>query len=280
MERVKGRTAVITGAASGIGAGLAQSFSQAGINLLLSDVEEAALEKTTEQLKKNSGAHIVSHVADVSEASQVESLAEFAFSEFGTVNILCNNAGVIENNKPAWEYDMNDWEWVLNVNLMGVVHGVKSFVPKMLRQEEPSHIVNTASIGGLVTGSATPIYVVSKHAVVALSECLCNSFERETADISVSVLCPGWVDTNIADSDRNRKNNPVLDDSGKRSREKFKAGVKSGISPNEVGKMVLSAILEKRFYIMTHPEWSVHIEERFKAIAKGHKAARTLLPRG
>jgi short-subunit dehydrogenase len=150
----------------------------------------------------------------------------------------------------------------------------------MLAQAAPGHIVNTASIGGLVAGTATPIYVVSKHAVVALSECLYNSLSRRNADLNISVLCPGWVRTDIVDSDRNRDGAPSLGPGELRSRDKFRAGVESGIEPQEVGAMVVAAIKEPRFYIHTHPHWHAAIEERFLAIRDGQKPAGTGLPKG
>ncbi len=203
MQQLSGKVAVITGAASGIGLGMARAFAAAKLRLVLADIESAALADAAATLTAD-GADVITVRTDVSDPTAVEALAERAYSAFGAVNVLCNNAGVIENNMPTWEYSLDDWNWVLGINLMGVVHGIRAFVPRMLDGGEAGHIVNTASFGGLISGSATPIYIASKHAVVALSENLHHDFVNRGAPIGVSALCPGWVRTAILESDRNR----------------------------------------------------------------------------
>ncbi|MEM7540009.1 MAG: SDR family NAD(P)-dependent oxidoreductase [Pseudomonadota bacterium] len=277
MEQFSTRVALITGGASGIGLGIARACARQGMNLVLADVEANALEAAAQELG-SSQTQVVTKQTDVTDPAAVEALADLAYRTFGAVNVLCNNAGVIENNKPAWEYSLDDWDWVLGVNVMGVVHGIKSFVPRMLTQGEPAHIVNTASVGGLIAGIATPIYVVSKHAVVALSECVYNSLARVPEDVNISVLCPGWVNTAIVDSDRNRDGAPEMSESDQRSRSKFRAGVESGMDPNEVGEIVLDGIRQPRFYILTHPQLMSHVEERFAAMKGFEKPASTILP--
>jgi NAD(P)-dependent dehydrogenase (short-subunit alcohol dehydrogenase family) len=278
MQDLNGRVAVVTGAASGIGEGMARAFAKQGMRLVLADIEGARLEAVAHELTQ-AGANVITQLTDVSDSAQVEALAARAYAAFGAVNVLCNNAGVVENNAPAWEYSLEDWDWVLGINLMGVVHGQRSFIPKMLEQGQPGHVVNTASVGGLVSGTATPIYIVSKHAVVALSECTYNNLVRRNANVDISVLCPGWVRTAIVDSDRNRDDAPTLTDAVMRSRDKFRAGIGSGIEPESVGDMVVDAICEPRFYILTHPHWNGAIAERFDAINEGTKPAMTRLPR-
>jgi NAD(P)-dependent dehydrogenase (short-subunit alcohol dehydrogenase family) len=277
MDDLNARVAVVTGAASGIGRGMAESFAAEGMQLMLADIEAQRLEKFADELR-GSGTRVETQVVDVSKSEEVEALAERAFAMFGAVNVLCNNAGVIENNAPAWDYSLEDWDWVLGINLMGVVHGQRSFMPRMLAQEQPGHVVNTASVGGLVAGTATPIYTVSKHAVVALSECTYNALIQRQASIGLSVLCPGWVRTEIVDSDRNRSDAPALSEANERSRNKFRAGVDGGMAPRAVGDLVVEAIREARFYILTHPHWNGAIEERFAAISNGTSPPMTRLP--
>ena len=277
MKSLHDKVAVITGAASGIGFGISRAFADAGIKLVMADVESATLEAAGEALRGD-GACVVTQCVDVAESEALEALAETAYRQFGRVNILCNNAGVIENNLAVWEYPLDDWKWVLGVNLMGVVHGIRAFVPRMLRAGEPGHVVNTASLGGLITGTANPIYTLSKHAVVALSENLQNDFVSRDVAMQASVLCPGWVRTDIVDSDRNRRDAPALSPSLARIRERFRAGVDSGIEPELVGHMVVEAIRDKRFYIHTHPQWMELVEARLRAIIEGKAPVRSRIP--
>ena len=219
MNNFKGKTVVITGAASGIGEGLAHCFSKAGAKLVLSDVEDKRLREVASALERSG--EVICVATDVSSPAQVETLAETTYEAFGECHVVCNNAGVAENNLKTWELTLDDWDWVLGVNLHGVVNGVRAFVPRMLKSEQAGHIVNTASIGGLVAGLALPAYTVSKHAVVALSECLYNDLARDKANLCVSVLCPGWINTNIGDSDRNRNAKPEISPALQRSKEAF-----------------------------------------------------------
>ena len=278
MESFENKVVVVTGAASGIGKGIAESFAAAGAKLLLSDIEPAALKQAHEAIAAG-GAKVASLVADVAVKKDVEALASYAFDELGGCHIVCNNAGVAENNLKTWELTSEDWNWVLGVNLNGVINGVSCFVPKMLAAGEAGHIVNTASIGGLIAGLALPAYSVSKHAVVALSECLYNDLRKEQTAIGVSVLCPGWINTGIGESDRNRPNRPDLTPELERSREAFKQSISAGMDPIEVGRIVLDGIKEKRFYLFTHPQWNGVIKDRFDAIMDGEKPASTYLPR-
>lgn len=277
MQQLSGKVAVVTGAASGIGLGMARAFAGAKLRLVLADIEAAALEAAAADLRAG-GADVVTLRTDVSDPGAVEALADHAYRSFGAVNVLCNNAGVIENNRPTWEYSLDDWNWVLGINLMGVVHGIRAFVPRMLDGGEAGHIVNTASFGGLISGSATPIYIASKHAVVALSENLHHDFVSRGAPIGVSALCPGWVRTAIVESDRNRVDAPALDDKLARTRQRFQQGIDSGIEPEAVGHLVLEAIGAGRFYIHTHPEWLDVVRERCDAVIAGERPPRSLIP--
>jgi NAD(P)-dependent dehydrogenase (short-subunit alcohol dehydrogenase family) len=277
MIEFKGGVAVVTGAASGIGLGMARAFAGEGMRLVLADIEPDAMARAADSLTAD-GAEVITGCVDVSDAAAVESLAEQAYARFGKVTVVCNNAGVIENNLATWEYSLEDWEWVLGINLMGVVHGIRTFVPRMLAGGEAGHIVNTASFGGLISGTANPIYIVSKHAVVALSENLHNDLTARNTKIGASVLCPGWVRTSIVDSDRNRENAPKLTENVSRTRERFQDGIDTGLEVDAVGDMVVDAISEERFYIHTHPEWMDVVRQRFDAIAEGSRPTMARIP--
>ena len=263
--------AVITGAASGIGRGLAERFAAEGMKVVLADVEAEALVGLEADLNAK-GATVLTVKTDVSNAEEVENLAKQTLDAFGAVHILCNNAGVV-CSRPVWEHPLADWEWVLGVNLWGVIHGIRSFVPRMLAQGDECHIVNTASILGLVGGSGEGIYKVSKHGVVVLSETLADELAQKGANIQVHVLCPGWVRTGILDSARNRPDalqNPaeierpqeIIIGGSRNSRAEMEAG----LSPTEVAEHVHNAIQNGTFYIHTHPEHKAWILERMERI--------------
>ena len=277
MIEFSGGVAVVTGAASGIGLGMARAFARKGMRLVVADIESDALALAADGLRAD-GAEVIAERVDVSDAAALERLADVAYERFGQVTVLCNNAGVIENNLPTWEYSLADWDWVLGINLMGVVHGIRAFVPRMLDGGVAGHVVNTASFGGLISGTANPIYIVSKHAVVALSENLYNDLVVRDSKIKVSVLCPGWVRTGIVDSDRNRDNAPALTEKLARTRERFQAGLNAGIETDAVGAIVVDAITQERFYIHTHPDWMDIVRDRFDAIADGMRPAISRIP--
>ena len=202
MKEFKGKVAVITGGASGIGRAIADRCVQEGINVVLADIEEASLATAEEELKA-AGANVLAVRTDVSKRAEVERLARQSFDAFGQVHLLFNNAGVAAGGAP-WEATWNDWEWVMGVNLWGVLYGVKVFTPLMLAQNTECHIVNTSSAAGLIVGSGSAPYAVTKHAVVALSESMYLALEQRKSLVKVSVLCPGVVRTNIFNVERNR----------------------------------------------------------------------------
>lgn len=262
------KVAVITGAANGIGRGLAERFAAEGMDIVLADIEAAPLAALESDLKTK-GANVLAVETDVSDAESVEHLAIRTVETFGGVHILCNNAGVV-CSRPVWEHTLADWEWVLGVNLWGVIHGIRSFVPRMLDQGTPCHIVNTASILGLVGGSGEGIYKVSKHGVVVLSETLDAELSEAGSDIQVHVLCPGWVRTGILESDRNRPatlRNPQTGAPARRgSTNRTRAEMEAGLSPAEVAACVWNAIQDGTFYIHTHPEHKAWIQDRMERI--------------
>ena len=267
------KVAVITGAASGIGKGLAERFAAEGMRVVLADVEEESLAKLATDLKAKS-ATVLTVKTDVSNAAAVEDLAVQTLDTFGAVHILCNNAGVV-CSRPVWEHTLADWEWVLGVNLWGVIHGIRAFVPRMLAQGDKCHIVNTASILGLVGGSGEGIYKVSKHGVVVLSETLADELAQKEANIQVHVLCPGWVRTGILESSRNRPDalqNPKVEVPQRQetigSSRNVRTEMEAGMSPAEVAEHVYNAIQTGVFYIHTHPEHKAWVRERMERIFK------------
>ena len=282
MKDVKNKVAVVTGAASGIGRGMAQSFAAAGMKVVLSDVEEARLEATCRDLRA-SGADVHAIITDVSKPADVRALADQSLSRYGAVHVLCNNAGVATGARPSWSASLDDWNWVLGVNLMGVVHGIRSFVPIMLEQRDEAHIVNTASMAGVVYGENT-VYTASKFAVVGLSESLQLELARPGHKIKVSVLCPGWVNTDINQAGRNRPGGVDLTKAAPRNpRQKVFAEwaaeqVANGLDPRGVGDQVLDAIRSERFYVFTHPEWQPLIEHRMQTLLSAGNPTPLLPP--
>jgi NAD(P)-dependent dehydrogenase (short-subunit alcohol dehydrogenase family) len=265
MKEFKNKVAVITGAASGIGRGIAERCVSAGMKVVLADIDEANLTKAETELKTPGGS-VLGVRTDVSKRSDVELLARQALDAFGQVHLLFNNAGVAAGGAP-WEATWNDWEWVIGVNLWGVIHGVKVFTPLMLAQNTECHIVNTSSTAGLIAGSFSAPYAVTKHAVVALSESLYLTLQQRNSLVKVSVLCPGLVRTNIANAESNRptelRNEPVTPtpemEAGLAA---FKAVIERSMPPLQVADVVFDAIQKEQFYILPHPEWTEVIRLR------------------
>src|SRR5215472_4759289 len=238
----EGRVAVVTGAASGIGFGLSERFVAEGMRVVMADVDAPALAEAAELLAGR-GAEILPVTTDVSDGDQVDALRDRALEAFGAVHVVCNNAGVTGLGRPVWEMSRREWEWVLGVNLWGVINGIRSFVPAMLEQDE-GHVVNTASLAGLVAGVLGP-YSTTKHAVVALSEGLHFGLLGRGARVGVSVLCPGWVRTRIYDSDRNLPDGiepRAVDPEREALREVGRQLVDTGMEPSEVADHVVRAI--------------------------------------
>ncbi|MDA8124451.1 MAG: SDR family NAD(P)-dependent oxidoreductase [Deltaproteobacteria bacterium] len=272
MREFKGKVAVVTGAASGIGRTLAERCAGEGMKVVLADVEERALSQAAAEMKA-AGATVLAVPTDVAKGEEVEALAQRALDAFGAVHLLCNNAGVGVGSS-VWETTLNDWQWILGVNLWGVIHGARVFVPLMLAQDTDCHIVNTASIQGLLSyHPLTASYQVTKHAVVALSEQLFYELAQREAKVKVSVLCPGWVRTRIGDSGRNRpaalQNGPVATEPNPAFEAAFEhcaRALAEGASPEEVADSVFKAIRDDRFYILPHPEWKPAVRARMEDI--------------
>jgi NAD(P)-dependent dehydrogenase (short-subunit alcohol dehydrogenase family) len=271
MKDFQSKVAVITGAASGIGRALAEKCVLEGMKVVLADVEEQALSRTVDELR-NLGGEVRSVMTDVSSAESVEALAEDAFTSYGAVHLLFNNAGVGAGST-VWESSLADWKWVLGVNLWGVIHGVHYFVPRMLAQNEQCHIVNTASSAGLIASTDIGIYKVSKHGVVTLSETLALELSERKANIKVSVLCPEWVNTRITEAERNRPEslqNASTDSPPSAETQAVMQAiarvVKAGISPAQVADTVFEAVRQEKFYIFTHPTTKVAVQVRMDDI--------------
>jgi NAD(P)-dependent dehydrogenase (short-subunit alcohol dehydrogenase family) len=264
MHDFRGKVAVVTGAASGIGRALAEKSVLEGMKVVLADVEERALEQTAEELHA-SGAQVLAVRTDVSQADAVEALAQKTFDTYGAVHLLFNNAGVIIADTTVWKSSLADWQWVLGVNLWGVIHGIHSFVPRMLAQDSEGHIVNTSSGHGLISSAGAGIYRVSKHGVVTLSETLALELAARGAKLKASVLCPGFVNTAIMDAARNRPqalaNAPAEQHMSPKAAALAAARaqasrqlIQAGLAPSQVADLVFDAIRREQFYILTQPE--------------------------
>lgn len=275
MDDLRGRTAVVTGGASGIGRAMAEAFLTEGMQVLLADIEGPRLEETAAALRATGG-RVVAVRCDVSRAEEVEALADRAWAELGRVDVLCNNAGVASGG-PVWSHSTADWEWLLGVNLWGVIHGIRVFVPRMIAQGGEGHVVNTASMAGLITGPFMGMYNVSKQGVVALSETLHKDLALAGAPLHVSVLCPGFVRTAIANADRNRPGAAAGGGAtGHPLQDLARAAVAGGIDPGVVGRAVVEAVRGRRFYVFTHPEMLAAFRERATDILEGRTPSTTV----
>ena len=268
MKDLRGRVAVVTGAASGIGLGLAKRLGSDGMKIVLADVEADALQQAAQALEK-SGVEVLAVVTDVAKAEQVEALAEQALAAFGKIHVVCNNAGVMIGGL-SWEAPLEDYEWVMGVNVWGVIHGIRTFVPILLEQEEPGHVINTASMAALASMPYTGIYFMTKHAVMSLSETLYHELTLRGAKVGVSVLCPEVIATNIDKSERSRPDR--LRSSEERSEERkvvedaLSRGVATGVPPKWIADRAVDAIGEGRFYVLSDEEWRRTAETRLEDI--------------
>ena len=278
MKHFSDKVAVITGGASGLGRSMANRFAKAGMKIVIADIEEKSLEETVSSFK-NRGYEIIGKRCDVSKTEDVEGLAEASLKNFGSVDILCNNAGVSATGR-AWEHSRAEWEWAIGVNIWGVINGIKTFTPIMLNQDSEGHIINTASVAGLLSLPQMSLYCLTKHSVVTLTESLYHDLIEIGAKISCSVLCPAYVPTNISRSDRNRPNH--LKDSRIKTEEniqmekKLEYAVESGkISADNVAELVFEAIAKNKFYILSHPRIKPTVEERVNDILKDKQPTNT-----
>ena len=271
MQDFKGRVAVVTGAASGIGLGLVERFAREGMKVVLADIEQTRLEDVRAKLQAE-GAEVAGLRVDVSDPEAVERLAELAYDRFGAVHVLCNNAGVVPSGRfrPVWEYPLEDWRWAIDVNLMGVVHGLRSFIPRMLASGQPGHVVNTSSVAGVTSGAYSAVYGAAKHGVVRVTEALYASLQDMKSPIGVTVLCPGVVRTRIYQSERNRPGE-LMPAGGTASEppaiEAWASKIHpEGLPPEAVADMVVNAIRNEQLYLLTTEAFDDAIRDRMECI--------------
>ena len=269
MKELKQKVAVVTGGASGLGRSMALAFAREGMRVAIADVDRGKLETVAGELRAL-GTKVLAQRVDVSKSAEVEALALRVVSELGGVHVVCNNAGVALT-APVWETTVADWQWTLGVNLWGVIHGIRAFVPRLIAQDE-GHVVNTASVAGLISPPGSGAYGASKHAVVTLSETLYHDLQEHGSGVGVSVLSPAYVPTGIADSERHRPKeflNPPHEPSPllRAKQAMLRKAVQSGkISADQVAQMVVAAVKANRFYIVTHPRIMSSVEVRMRDI--------------
>jgi NAD(P)-dependent dehydrogenase (short-subunit alcohol dehydrogenase family) len=254
MDDFAGKVAVVTGAASGIGRAFAQRWADEGMKVVLADVEVDPLDVARAELEA-AGTEVLAVPTDVADPAQVDALADATLERFGAVHLVCNNAGV-GGGGPSWEVSQEDWDWVLGVNLWGVIHGIRAFVPHLVAQDE-GHVVNTASIAGFAYAPMMGPYNASKAAVVAISETLKAELELQGSKVGVTVVCPGWVNTRIFESDRNRPGGPIEreDDLVTMARSAMAGVLAAGKDPSEVADLVAAAVRDRTPHVFTGDEW-------------------------
>lgn len=272
MQDFEAKVAVITGAASGIGRGLARQCAAEGMRIVLADVDTSGLDEISQELS-GGGAEVLVVSTDVRNCEAVEKLAQASLDAFGAIHLVFNNAGVMLGGY-AWERSEDDWRWVMDVNFFGVVNGLRVFMPILLEQGERAHMVNTASIGGLMVGPFLSPYIVSKHAVVALTESVYYELKTLETDVRISALCPGPIATGITRSERIRPEDrseraPLRSEAERTFDSILTEGVQAGLDPDQVGPMVFGALREDRFWIYTHPMAEESVLPRTRSIIEG-----------
>ena len=267
MKELKGKVAAVTGAASGLGRSMALAFAAEGMDLALADVDEVNLSSVQDEILAK-GVRAITLKVDVSNAQQLEIFRDQTLTRLGGVHVVCNNAGVSPLGA-VWENSPADWQWILGVNLWGVIHGVRAFAPHLIKQDE-GHIVNTASVAGLISPPGSGAYNVTKHGVVALSESLYHDLRERNSKVGVSVLCPAYVPTGIVDSERNRPKDLPLSTKSEATLAReamLRKAVTSGkVSADQVAQAVVAAIRDERFYILTHPRIKGAIQARMEDV--------------
>ncbi|MFK8026420.1 MAG: SDR family NAD(P)-dependent oxidoreductase [Ilumatobacter sp.] len=275
MQELSGQTAVITGGASGIGLALAHRFGAAGMNLVLGDIEADALDAATSELSA-AGFEVASMVLDVTDLDGIRAFETFARERFGNVHVLCNNAGVGAGGPVADPDNLDLWKWTIDIDLWGVIYGCKVFLPAMIEHGEECHVVNTASMAGHVSAPMMGAYSIAKYGVVALSETLSQEMQISATKVGVSVLCPAFVQTKIATSDRNLPDEiraahdmPGTEAESSDTQSAIEQLVASGIPTDVVADAVHDAVVDNKFWILTHPETKAAITARARQIVDG-----------
>lgn len=271
MRDWNGKVAVITGAGSGMGAAMARRFADAGMKIVVADIDLAAAEATAADIIAK-GAEAIAVRVDVSSQDEVQAMADRAWEHFGTVNVLVNNAGIVPSGRyrPIWDFPLEDWRWSFDVNMMGVVHGIRSFIPRMIAEGVDGHVVTTASVAGLISGAGSPVYSASKHGAVRATEALYASLQDIDSPIGVTLLCPGLVNTNIYRSERNRPKDLSPEQGIAEETPELQSIAdnlyRSAISPEAVAEMVFGAMERRQFYLLTSDNYDNSIRERADAM--------------
>ncbi len=268
MQTFRDRVAVVTGAGSGIGRALAERFAAEGMKLVVADVDEARLGETAGALEAR-GTAVRAVRTDVARAADVERLAAETFDAFGAAHVVCNNAGISARPVPVWEQSVADWEWILGINLWGVIHGIRSFVPRMLAHGDEGHVVNTASMAGLLSLPYGAPYHATKHAVVTITESLHHELALHGATVKASVLCPGFVRTRIMDTDRVRApHRRVVEPTAQEAHwdGALRGLIAAGMPPAEVAGRVLDAIRTERFWILPDERPKAGVRARMESV--------------
>jgi len=275
MKEFKGKVAVITGASHGIGFGIAERCAQEGMKVVLAGINEQNLIEAEKHIKPICTQTLCVQT-DVSKLQDIERLAGMTLDTFGAVHLLVNNAGVIALGS-VWESSLEDWRWMMDVNLWGVIYGVRVFVPIMLEQKTECHIVNTSSLAGFLPNHSSAAYQVTKHAVVALTENLYHSLVQQNTNIRTSVLCPGFVQSNIANSERNRpteyrnrENSGNPDFLHSETIDRMRQKIESGMTPKDAAEITFKGIINDQLYILTDMDWNQQIKTRVENIVQQH----------
>lgn len=269
VKQWEGKVAVITGAASGIGAGLTKHCMSLGMHVVAADVDNSGLKQLELMAENLNPASLKTVIVDVRDEEQVEQLAQDVFDQFNEVNLLFNNAGVLIDGK-SWERSIKDWRWIIDVNVMGVVYGIKSFVPRMINQGKAGRVINTSSIGGLLGGGAyLAPYQGTKHMITCMTESLFQELDAEDTKITASVLCPAEVATGIWESDRHRPNeekNILSSENEQMLHDAIAGGVANGLAPDDFAKRVFVGIEADKFWLLPQPEFKTQFESRHASI--------------
>jgi NAD(P)-dependent dehydrogenase (short-subunit alcohol dehydrogenase family) len=272
VEEFAGRTAIVTGAGSGMGKAFALRWGAEGMNVVIGDIQQDALDTTAAELSA-AGVPVVALRTDVSKLADIEALADAAEERFGKIHLVNNNAGVEGYlDGPIWEATAKDWDWTLSVNLMSVIYGIRTFVPRMIAHGEPGHVVNTCSMTSVI--AATNMYGICKHAILAMTEVLAQDLQRAGANIGATGLCPGIIATNLFHGSRNRpaaltNESGAMSTSGASIRETMHATLSKGMPPSEVAGLLVTAVRENKQYLLTDHEWDTRIIARHEAIMAG-----------
>jgi NAD(P)-dependent dehydrogenase (short-subunit alcohol dehydrogenase family) len=271
VEEFAGKTAVVTGAGSGMGKAFALRWGAEGMNVVIGDIQQDALDTTAAELSA-AGVPVAALRTDVSKPADIEALADAAEERFGKIHLVSNNAGVEGYlDGPIWEATAKDWDWTLSVNLMSVIYGIRTFVPRILAHGEPGHVVNTCSMTSVI--AAANMYGICKHAILAMTEVLAADLQRTGANVGATGLCPGIIATNLFHGSRNRPsalaNEGGMSSSGAALRDQMHATLSKGMPPSEVANLLVTAVRENKLYLLTDHEWDTRVVARHEAIMAG-----------